>query len=338
MKKPTLVDVGQEAGVSAITVSRALRQPEKVSDSMRAKVTAAVQKLGYVPDVAAAALASKRSNIIGMVVPSFSNNVFADVLAGAYDAIEGTGFTIQIGNVNYSALTEETLLPNLLNLRPAGLIVAGVDQTNRSKELLKMADCPVVQVMDAASDPLDMIVGFSHSDAAATAVGHMIDMGFRRIGFLGARMDPRSQKRMAGYRKSLEQNGLFDPALQVTTQSSSSVSVGGHLLADLLAIAPDCDAIFCNNDDIAVGAAFECQRRNLAIPRDMGICGFNDLGTAAEMHPRISSVFTPRFEIGRRAVEMAVRAINGPLPAEDRIVDLGVELRVRASTNLANVS
>ena len=332
MKKPTLIDVGREAGVSAITVSRALRQPEKVSDSMRAKVQAAVKKLGYVPDVAAATLASKRSNIIGMLVPSFSNTVFADVLAGAYEAIRDTNFTIQIGNVQYSALTEESLLPGFLNLKPAGLIVAGIDQTATARELLRGAPCPIVQIMDLDPDPIDMIVGFSHIDGAAAAVDHMVAQGFRRIGFLGARMDSRTQKRLAGYRSVLEARGLYDEVRVMTTPAASSVAIGGHLLADLLTRAPDCDAIFCNNDDIAIGAAFECQRRAIRIPDDLGICGFNDLGITAQMHPPITSVFTPRFEIGKRAVEMIGKTLSGDLGPEEKRIDLGFELRPRAST------
>lgn len=332
MKKPTLIDVGREAGVSAITVSRALRQPEKVSDSLRAKVQAAVKKLGYVPDVAAATLASKRSNIIGMLVPSFSNSVFADVLAGAYEAIRDTNYTIQIGNVQYSALTEEALLPGFLNLRPAGLIVAGVDQTDAARQMLQAAPCPIVQIMDISPNPIDMMVGFSHVDGAAAAVEHMVSQGFRRIGFLGARMDSRTQKRLAGYRMALEQNGLFDETRVMTTQAASSVAIGGHLVADLLARAPDCDAVFCNNDDIAIGAAFECQRRGVRIPQDLGICGFNDLGITSQMHPAVTSVFTPRFEIGKRAIEMIVQALTQDPEIHEKCVDLGFVLRPRAST------
>jgi LacI family gluconate utilization system Gnt-I transcriptional repressor len=217
-KRPTLIDVGIEAGVSAITVSRALRNPDKVSDSMRRKVNAAVKKLGYAPNPAASALASRRSNVIGVLVPSFSNSVFADVLDGIYSGLEGSNYSIQIGNIQYSPLTEERLIPDFLNLRPAGIIVSGVDQTNAATNLLKNAGCPLVQVMDICTDPIDMVVGFSHYQGAVSAVDHMIAQGFTRIGFLGAQMDSRTQKRMAGYRSSLEANGLYDPKREITTQ------------------------------------------------------------------------------------------------------------------------
>lgn len=332
MKKPTLIDVGNLAGVSAITVSRAIRQPELLSDSMRTKVQEAIETLGYVPDVAASALASNRSNVIGMLVPSLSNAVFTAVLAGAYEAINGTKYTIQIGNVHYSALSEQKLLPSFLSLKPAGLIVAGIDQTETVRKQLQAVPCPVVQIMDIATDPIDTIVGFSHLNAAKTAVEHMIGQGFKKIGFLGARMDPRSQKRLAGYRSALAKSNLQIERLEMTTSHSSSVEVGRHLLSDLLSQAPDCDAVFCNNDDIATGAVFECHARGIKVPEQMGICGFNDLGTTSQMHPAVTSVYTPRFEIGKKAAEIVVQRLDTVEEDAEKIFDLGYDLKIRAST------
>ncbi|AML52149.1 LacI family DNA-binding transcriptional regulator [Falsihalocynthiibacter arcticus] len=334
MKKPTLIDVARIADVSAITVSRTLRDPERVSESTRIKVQAAVEELGYVPDSAASTLASKRSTVIGMLVPSFSNNVFSQVLAGAYDAIEGTKYSIQIGNTRYSALKEEEMVRRFLTMKPAGMIVAGVDQTEMTRKLLKATDCPVVQVMDIADDPIDSIVGFSNFQAAAEATYYMIQEGFRRIAFVGTRMDPRTQMRMAGYRSMMEKSGLYDPALQITTQIKSSVEIGRHLLGDILSTVPDCDAVFCNNDDVAVGIAFECERRNIRIPQDMGICGFNDLGTTSQMNPAVTSVHTPRVEIGKVAAQIVIDANAKIETRSEKIYDLGFELKKRASTNL----
>lgn len=333
MKKPTLIDVGLEAGVSAITVSRALREPDLVTDSTREKVTAAVKKLGYVADAAASTLASSRSSVIGVLVPSFSNQVFSDVLSGASEVFEGTRFSIQIGNTGYSALKEEELVPKFLMLKPAGLIIAGINQTSATRKLLQSANCPVVQVMDMTEDPIDAIVGFSNYQAAAEATQHMVQEGFRKIAFVGTRMDPRTQERMAGYRSVLEEHGLFDSARQITTTTRSSVEIGRHLLGDILDRAPDSDAVFCNNDDVAVGIAFECQRRNIKIPQDMGICGFNDLGTTAQMNPSITSVRTPRFETGQTAARYILEVVSNKIEEQQKIFDLGFKLIKRASTS-----
>ncbi len=332
MKKPTLVDVGKESGVSAITVSRALRDPDRVSIALRERVFAAIEKLGYVPDAAAATLASNRSSVIAVLVPSFSNYVFSDVLAGASNVIEGTKYSVQIGNTGYSALTEEAMIPKFLTLKPAGIIIAGVDQTEKSRKMLAAADCPVVQIMDTSDDPIDVIVGFSNFLASAEAVAHMIEQGFRRIAFVGTRMDPRTQQRLAGYRSIMEAHGLFDEALLVTTPQKSSVEIGRHLLGSLLEKVPGCDGVFCNNDDVAVGVALECHRRNIRIPQDMGICGFNDLGTTSQMQPAITSVNTPRAEIGARAAQYILDRNAGLPQPENRNINLGFALKVRAST------
>jgi LacI family gluconate utilization system Gnt-I transcriptional repressor len=215
--------------------------------------------------------------------------------------------------------------------RPAALIVAGIDQTPPSRKLLESAGCPVVQVMETGPDPVDMMVGFSHLDGGRMATEHLIEAGYRRIGFIGARMDPRSQRRLAGYRAAMEDAGLFDPRLVTTTPVLSSVSLGREMLRDALAKVPTLDGVFCNNDDIALGVLFECHRASIEVPKTIGIVGFNDHDMLQVAFPSITSIRTHRYEIGRRAVAMALAAIAGNRPVQ-RIVDLGFELKRREST------
>jgi LacI family gluconate utilization system Gnt-I transcriptional repressor len=176
-----------------------------------------------------------------------------------------------------------------------------------------------------------MMIGFSHQDAAFAAASHLIAQGFRRIGFLGAQMDPRMQRRLHGYRDAMKAAALFNPHLVVTTPVPTSVTLGGTLLADLLSKAPDIDAVSCGNDDIALGVLFECQRRQLSVPEDIAIVGFNDMEFMASTVPPLSSVRTNRYEMGRNAVAMVTAAIEGKRPAEP-IIDLGFELMIRASS------
>lgn len=337
MRKPrssgglTLSDVARAAGVSAITVSRALRQPERVSAEVRERVRDVVDRLGYVPDPAARALASRRTDVIGVLIPSVTNQVFADVLRGIYDAIRDTSFEIQLGNTRYSAVEEEKLVRVFLSQRPAGLIVAGVDQSTGTRRMLEASDCPVLQLMDLGPDPIDMMVGFSHVEGAAAATAHLIEAGYRRIAFLGARMDPRTQRRLEGYRRAVENAGLADDTLVLTTPRASTATLGAEMFGDLLARRPDVDAVFCNNDDLALGVLFECQRRRIAVPGDVGICGFNDFEMMAVTHPPLTSVRTHREEMGRLGIEMLAAAIDGRRPARRR-VDLGFEIIAREST------
>lgn len=314
-----------------MTVSRALRNPDRVSAKSRDAIQAVINRLGYVPDPAARALAAGRTNVVGVIVPSVTNNVFADVMRGIYSAAEGKPLQVQLGNSRYSPLEEERLVRTFLSQKPAGLIVSGIDQSDTTATLLRNAPCRMVQIMEIGPDPFDMMVGFSHRDAAASATRHLIEAGYQRIGFLGARLDPRTQRRLEGYRTELARADLLDEHRIVTTPRPSTVTLGGHLMADLLSRAPDCDAIFCNNDDLAMGALFECQRRQIAVPRQMGICGFNDLEMMAAAYPPITSVRTFREDMGHRAMTLLIAALRGEEPA-NRVVDLGFSVQQRASS------
>lgn len=330
-----LTEVAKLAGVSPITASRFFRNPEALSVSKRERVESAAKELGYVPNLAARALASQRTEVIGVLIPSLTNNVFNDVLRGIYDASEGSRYTIQFVNTRYSILQEEKLLRLFQAQKPAGLIVTGINQTEHSRAVMEGMNCPIVQIMELGSDPVDMMVGFSHFDAAIAAVSHLIALGRKRIGFLGARMDPRVQRRLEGYRKAMKDAGLFDPNLILTTSTPTAMTLGGMLLGDLLTQAPDLDAVFCINDDLALGVLFECQRRGISVPDQLAIIGFNDMEFMATAVPSLSSVRTNRYEMGRDAVTMLIHAVEGRRP-EQPVVDLGFELMVRQSSTARN--
>ncbi|MBO0904671.1 LacI family DNA-binding transcriptional regulator [Jiella sonneratiae] len=335
-ERVTLSHVAQRAGVSAMTVSRALRSPDKVSPALLRRIEKIVAELGYVPNPAARALASGRTNVIGALIPSVTNNVFSDVLRGIYAATEDGPFEVQLGNTRYSPLTEEKLLAVFLSQKPAGLIVTGIDQSPASRRMLEGASCPIVQIMEIGSGPIDMMIGFSHYDGAAAATRHLIETGSRFPAFVGARMDPRTQRRFAGFRDVCSAAGCFSMSRCVTTPTPSTVTLGTRLFADLVARHPEVDGVFCNNDDLALGILFEAQRRCIAIPEKLTVCGFNDLEMMAAAEPSITSVRTPRFAIGRRAVEMIVARLADPGPDTGRgaaeRVDTGFELVARQST------
>lgn len=329
--RPTIADVAFKAGVGAITVSRALREPDRVSLELRRQIMAVVDELGYVPDRNARALASARADVVGVLVPSLTNNVFAEVVRGIYEGLDQSRLQVQIGNTHYSEDAEEDLLQIFLSQRPSALIVSGIDQKPAARALLQRADCPVVQIMEIGPDPVDMMIGFSHYEGGKAATRHLVEAGYRRIAFIGARMDPRSRRRLAGYRAAMEEAGLFDGRLVTTTVRPSSVTIGSELFREALAKAPALDAAFCNNDDMALGALFECQRQGRAVPAEIGIAGFNDLEMMQVACPSVTSLRTHRYEIGRRAIAMALAAIAGRRAAEP-VVDLGFELIVREST------
>lgn len=325
------MDVAEEAGVSAITVSRALRTPKQVRAETRSKIDAAIAKLNYVPDPAASALASMRSNVIGVMIPSVTNTVFLDTMRGIYDVAEGKGVQVQITNTRYDPEEEERLLRVVLSQRPAALIVTGVDQSETVAAMLRDAPCPVVQIIETGPEPYDMMVGFDHRAAARAATEHLIAQGYQRPAYLGARHDPRSTRRLEGFRMAAEAAGCFDPTRVLYADTPSSATLGPQQLAELLSRNPQADAALCNNDEVALGLLFECHRRGLEVPTRFGICGYNDTAAMAIAHPSITSVRTPRYEIGRLAMQMILDRLQGRAPA-DAVIDLGFELIERDST------
>jgi LacI family gluconate utilization system Gnt-I transcriptional repressor len=253
------------------------------------------------------------------------------VLRGIYDALDGSRYSIQLANTRYSIFQEEKLLRLFLAQKPTGLIVTGINQTAESRSIMESVACPIVQIMEIGPSPIDMMIGFSHYEAAKAGISHLLEQGYRRIGFLGARMDPRVQRRLEGYQAAMTDADLFDPRRVVTTATPSSVTLGGTLLADLLAKAPDIEAVFCGNDDIALGALFECQRRRMSVPEQMAIVGFNDLEFMSCAVPTLTSVRTNRYEMGRDAAVMLIEAVEGRRPAQP-VVDLGFSVMKRQSS------
>src|ERR1700751_3402571 len=173
--KIRLAEVAELAGVSPITASRFFRNPGALSIGKRARVESAAKELGYVPNLAARALASQRTEVMGVLIPSLPNNVFSDVLRGIYDALDGSRYSIQLANTRYSIFQEEKLLRLFLAQKPTGLIVTGINQTAESRSIMESVACPIVQIMEIGPSPIDMMIGFSHFDAAKAAISHLLE-------------------------------------------------------------------------------------------------------------------------------------------------------------------
>lgn len=326
----TLADVARHAGVALMTASRALSKPDQVSDALRLRVMQAVEALGYVPNLAARSLASARSNVISVLVPSLSNAVFTDILAGVEDALDADGYQLLIGNTRYSDADEAKFLRIHLQSNPDGVLLTGVNQSQEVREMLQASGVPVVSMMDIPTDPAWPAVGFSQHEAGFAITRHLINKGYRRIGFIGAQLDDRTLKRAEGYRSALQQAGLYDAKRELLVPDPSTVALGAELLGRMLAIAPDCDAVFCCNDDLAYGAIYQCQRRGIAVPGELAICGFNDLPLSAWMNPSVTTIATPRYRIGFEAARLLQKLIAGEAPAA-RQIDLGFTLMARES-------
>ena len=328
----TLNDVAQRADVSPVTVSRVLRDPDKVSAPLRVRVLAAVRELAYVPNQLASALASSRTGRVAVIVPSLSNGVFDDYLRAAYDMFVPAGVEVVVLSSNYTPGREERAIATALGQHPEAIILAGAEQTPQARKSLRQAGIPVVQTMEMSLDPIDINIGLSHFDAGYAAARHLFDLGHRNVGYVAAPLDSRARKRLAGYLRAVEAFG-GSPAI-ASLDEPSSVTLGGRLFAELMARTPTMTGVFCANDNLALGALFECQRRRLAVPDDLSIIGFNDLEFSACACPSLSTVATPRFEMARRAAEIILEIIRGSGRRPDqRQIDLGFRLVKRESTS-----
>ncbi len=332
MGRVTLKDVAKRAGVGAITVSRALRTPEAVSETLRARIDAAVDELGYVPNRLAGSLASANTQIIPVIVPSLSNAVFAGVLRGIENILGNKGFQVLIANTEYSLPTEEAMVRALLEWAPAGIILAGVDHTDATRRLLSRAGIPVVEMMELGADPIDMVVGFSHFQGGFDITTHLLNRGYRRIGFVGTRMDRdlRAAKRLAGGKEALAGVGL-QPVIVQNYPVRSSYALGGQALQEILSHHPDVDAVFFSNDDLAVGAVMECIRQGIPIPDRVAIVGFNGLEIGQYISPRLTTVLAPRVKIGETTAEKILSRILGEDEPEP-VTDVGYEVLERETT------
>ena len=345
--RPTISDVAARAGVGAITVSRYLRQPDKVSEALRTSIAAAVLDLNYVPDLNARALASRRTDVVTVLVPSLTQNIFSDVLRGVYDGVEDSGLRIEIGNTRYDSATEESQVYAALRHGPAAIIVSGTEQTAATRSMLENAGCPVIQIMDLCDDPIQKVIGFSHYRAGFAMTQHLIDVGYQRVAFFSGWMNSRSKQRMAGYRDALDKAGLFDPDLigqigndnpqasrgsvQDFHQFSTAV-MGRELMLNTMDRRPDIDAVFCNNDVLSLGALFALHSRHVSVPQEIGIAGFNDFDYMEAAYPAMSSVRIHRWKCGYESI-MAVRHQLDGGDIGEAVVDLGFDIMKRASTD-----
>lgn len=330
----TLNDVAHAAGVSPITVSRALRGERAVDPALVERVLQASNKLGYVPDPAARALASQRSNHVAVLIPKLSNNLFVDLLDAAQQTLRAGGFQALVGVTHYDDGQEEQLLREQLLHRPAGLLITGLNHNAATRALIARSQVPCVHLMDlpdAGQAKPTYCVGFRQNEAGAALTRHLLATGRRRIAFAGAQLDPRVMQRLYGWRSALQEAGCYEPTLEWLNPASSSLALGGVMFEQIMGQSPAVDAIFFCNDDLAQGALLAALRLKIAVPTRIAIAGFNDLTGSDQMLPPLTSVRTPRAQIGEAGANMLLALMRGETQAQS-CVDLGFELVQRGST------
>ncbi|ENN88233.1 transcriptional regulator protein, LacI family utilization system Gnt-I transcriptional repressor [Rhizobium freirei PRF 81] len=321
MRKPTLEEVAIEAGVSKMTASRALRGVADVSRETRGRVIEAAARMNYVGNRLALSLSSQRTNLVAVVVPSMSNIVFPEVLAGISAGLDGSGLQAVFGISDYDVAKEREIIRDMLSWQPCAIIVTGLDQPEETVQLLRRANIPIIQLMDLDGTPIDFNVGLSHSEAGAAMASVLVAAGRGRFGYVGSALDRdlRAGKRKAAFESVLHAHGMHfvDQRLD---DAFSSIALGKRLTTAMLAAVPDLDCIYYSNDDMASGGLFACMELGVAVPQKILIAGFNGLDLVNSLPAPIATSRSPRRAMGEAAARLVRQAVAADQVSEQKTV------------------
>lgn len=309
---PTMADVGRIAGVSAMTVSRALKGNSYIAKDTLERILAAVDQLGYVLDQSAGSLSSRRSGFIATIVPSIDNSNFADTARGITDTLAQTSMQLLLGYTNYSVEREEELIESMLRRRPEGIILTGGKHTPKARTMLANAGIPVIETWDVPENPIDAVVGFSNTDAMEALVDSLVGRGYSRFGFItgSEASDTRGHQRHIGFDRALSRHGLASDRVVAIEAVPIRMSHGGEAIRQMLQRFPDTDIAVCVSDLPAFGAIMECHRMGLVVPRDIAIAGFGDYEIASVSQPGITTVNVDSYGIGAQAAGQMIAMLE----------------------------
>ncbi|MBL8518437.1 MAG: LacI family DNA-binding transcriptional regulator [Betaproteobacteria bacterium] len=329
----TLQDVARLAGVSPITASRAINQPDVVSEDARERVQRAIRQTGYTPNLLAGSLASSRSRLVAVVVPTLTGPMFMETIQALTERLAEVGYQVIIGQSGYDNAREDELLNAIIGRRPDGIVLTGVAHSAKGRVRLAGAGIPVVETWDFIPTPIDMLVGFSHDSIGPEVAAFLRQRGCKRVAVLSAD-DERAVRRAKSFAAAAH-------ALRITagkTANSScewlpaltSLGVGRRGFAALFERLPKLDGVFCSSDVVAQGVLAEAQARGLRVPEDLAVVGFGDLAFAPDLHPPLTTVRVDANEMGRIAGDLILKRVAGE-SVKTRLVDVGFSIVERGS-------
>jgi len=329
---PTVEDVARAAGVSTATVSRAINLPDTVRPALRAKVLAAVERLGYVAHAGARALSLRRSGTVGVIVPTVDNAIFARGLQAFQQRMAQAGHLVLLAFSDYDPDQEAAQAQALLARGVDALALTGLNQRAHLLARLAQRGLPVVHTGSFPAPAGAACVGFPNRAAVMRAVQYLIDIGHRRIAMLAGvtRHNDRAADRVTGVRDALAAAGLALPD-EWLVEAPYTLQAAREGMARLLGTATPPTAVLCGNDVLAFGALLECQARGVAVPAALSVVGFDDLDMARQWRPALTTVRVPTETMWTLAADYLLGRLDGSvLEPVQREID--VELVVRAST------
>ncbi len=327
-------DVARAAGVSRMTVSRALKKDSPVSKETRERILKIVREMNYVPDQMAGSLTTKRSGFVAVLVPSLNNLHFAETVQALTEELEQIGQQVLLGYTDYSKQREEELVETMLRRRPEAVVLSYDGHSDRTIALLSEANIPVIELWERPEDPLQHTIGFSNRDAAAKMTNALIEKGYRNIAFLGEADDAwtRGAARRAGWRDAMVAAGLSAHRLMKVGKPPLSIEDGAAAVPELIKTFPETDCIFCVSDLPAFGALTALKGAGKAVPEDIGIAGFGNFEVSRFANPPISTVEVDPTRIGQETGQLLGELLRDDASSAARHEPVAVELSFRGST------
>jgi LacI family gluconate utilization system Gnt-I transcriptional repressor len=313
-----IIDVAAAAGVAPMTVSRVLNTPGHVSPATAARVREAVERLGYVPNLIAGGLSSRRSRMIAAIVPTIANPMFSDPVQAFTDVMNQAGYHVLLGLSGYGGgEPERDLIRAVLARRPDALLLTGAIHPPGVTRLLTASGVPIVEIWDAATSPTDMLVGFDHAEVGAAVANFFADRGHTRFAVVGAD-DSRGVLRRQGYFDAIARRGGKLVA-ECIRPAPNTIADGRIALGTMLPELGERTAVLCGSDLVAFGVLTEALRLGIAVPERLAICGFGDFELCRESEPPITSVGVDGAAMGRLAAESLLARLAGR-PAPSRVL------------------
>ena len=325
---PTMDDIAIEAGVSQMTVSRVMRGVGKTSHEVRERVEQAARRLGYVQNRLASALREETTPLVAVVLPTLGNRVFSEVLTGLNETLTDKMIQPVFGVSEYSLEREEEIVRELLAWRPRGIVLPGLEHTDATRAAIRASGVRVAEVMDIDGVPMSAAFGISQVEAGRATARYMLQKGYRRFGYIGSQggRDLRAVKRYSGFCEVIREAGAQMVLHQVIDAPSSMVE-GRKMTADVLGRSDAPEALYYSNDDLAAGGIMHCLSNGIDIPGSVALAGFNGLAFLEALPIRLTTIETPRLDMGRRAAHYVTDSTSAQDGWSDTdIVDLGFRL------------
>lgn len=309
----TIIDVARVANVSTATVSRVINAPDTVREDTRKQVNRAMKLCNYKYNALARGFATKRSHIIGLIIPTITNPIFAESVRGVQDHIEASGYRVVLGNSDYSLEKEKNLIQVFREMRVDGLIITTTDLNGHHLKDLVEEKFPFILLYSTVRRGPLSCVGIDNFKGGYRATEHIVAFGHKHIAMLAGAFSfsDKSLHRWHGYRKCLKDHNIpYDPNLLI--QTTYELESGKTAVKQLMRTDLPPTAIFCSNDFLAVGVLEGARELGIRIPEDLSVVGFDDMPMMSFFKPGVDTIQQPAYDMGKIGSEVLLSRINNP--------------------------